>query len=143
MATAADSRNDVIATSVVLISLLIGKAADIQIDGYMGCLVALFILWSGIQLVRETSSPLLGEAPDEDLVNNIVEIAKKEPGVLGIHDLMVHNYGPGKIFASMHVEVDSDGDIMKSHDMTDNLERIIKESLNIEFVIHIRSFLSS
>ncbi|MFQ8602821.1 MAG: cation diffusion facilitator family transporter [Anaerovoracaceae bacterium] len=136
MATAADSRNDVIATSVVLISLLIGKAADIQIDGYMGCLVALFILWSGIQLVRETSSPLLGEAPDEDLVNNIVEIAKKEPGVLGIHDLMVHNYGPGKIFASMHVEVDSDGDIMKSHDMTDNLERIIKESLNIEFVIH-------
>ena len=68
MATAADSRNDVIATSVVLISLLIGKAADIQIDGYMGCLVALFILWSGIQLVRETSSPLLGEAPDEDLV---------------------------------------------------------------------------
>lgn len=136
MATAADSRNDVIATSVVLVSLIIGKAADIQVDGYMGCLVALFILWSGIKLVRETSSPLLGEAPDEELVNSIVEIAKKEPGVLGIHDLMVHNYGPGKIFASMHIEVDSDGDLMKSHDMTDNLERLIKESLNIEFVIH-------
>lgn len=136
MATAADSRNDVISTSVVLISVLICKFTGLQIDGYMGCVVALFIIWSGIQLVRETSSPLLGEAPDEELVKNIVDIVKKEPGVLGIHDLMVHNYGPGKIFASMHVEVNADGDIMESHDMVDNLENLVKESLHIEFVIH-------
>lgn len=136
MATGADSRNDVIATSVVLISVLVGKFTGLQIDGYMGCLVALFIIWSGIQLVRETSSPLLGEAPDDELVDSIIETVKKEPGILGIHDLMVHNYGPGKIFASIHIEVDADGDLMKSHDMIDNIERLVKKSLNIEFVAH-------
>lgn len=136
MATAADSRNDVISTSVVLISVIVGKFTGIQIDGYMGCLVALFIIWSGIQLVRETTSPLLGEAPDHELVNSITEIVKKEPGVLGIHDLMVHNYGPGKIFASMHIEVDADGDLMESHDMIDNIEKTVKEALRVEFVVH-------
>ena len=136
MATAADSRNDVISTSAVLISVIVGKFTGIQIDGYMGCLVALFIIWSGIQLVRETTSPLLGEAPDQELVDSIAEIVKKEPGVLGIHDLMVHNYGPGKIFASMHIEVDADGDLMESHDMIDNLEKRIKDELHVEFVVH-------
>jgi cation diffusion facilitator family transporter len=136
MATAADSRNDVISTSVVLISVLIGKFTGLVIDGYMGCLVALFIIWSGIQLVRETSSPLLGEAPDDELVASIVEIASKEPISMGMHDLIVHNYGPGKVFASMHVEVDAKGDIMEAHDAIDNLERKIKEELHIEFVIH-------
>ena len=136
MATAADSRNDVISTSAVLISVIVGKFTGIQIDGYMGCLVALFIIWSGIQLVRETTSPLLGEAPDQELVDSIAEIVKKEPGVLGIHDLMVHNYGPGKIFASMHIEVDADGDLMESHDMIDNIEKRIKDELHVEFVVH-------
>ena len=136
MATAADSRNDVISTSAVLISVIVGKFTGIQIDGYMGCLVALFIIWSGIQLVRETTSPLLGEAPDQELVDSIAEIVKKEPGVLGIHDLMVHNYGPGKIFASMHIEVDADVDLMESHDMIDNIEKRIKDELHVEFVVH-------
>ena len=136
MATAADSRNDVISTSAVLISVIVGKFTGIQIDGYMGCLVALFIIWSGIQLVRETTSPLLGEAPDQELVDSIAEIVKKEPGVLGIHDLMVHNYGPGKIFASMHIEVDADGDLMESHDMIDKIEKRIKDELHVEFVVH-------
>ena len=136
MATAADSRNDVISTSAVLISVIVGKFTGIQIDGYMGCLVALFIIWSGIQLVRETTSPLLGEAPDQELVDSIAEIVKKEPGVLGIHDLMVHNYGPGKIFASMHIEVDADGDLMESRDMIDNIEKRIKDELHVEFVVH-------
>ena len=136
MATAADGRNDVISTSAVLISVIVGKFTGIQIDGYMGCLVALFIIWSGIQLVRETTSPLLGEAPDQELVDSIAEIVKKEPGVLGIHDLMVHNYGPGKIFASMHIEVDADGDLMESHDMIDNIEKRIKDELHVEFVVH-------
>lgn len=136
MATGADSRNDVIATSAVLVSVLAGKFTGLHIDGYMGCLVALFIIWSGIQLVRETSSPLLGEAPDSHMVSSITETVLREPGVLGIHDLMVHNYGPGKIFASIHIEVDADGDLMKSHDMIDNIERLVKESLHIEFVAH-------
>lgn len=136
MATAADSRNDVISTSVVLISVLIGKFTGYYIDGYMGCLVALFIIWSGIQLVRETSSPLLGEAPDQETVNAILEIVCRDPDVLGVHDLMVHNYGPGKIFASIHIEIDADGDIMKSHDMIDNIERLVKKELHIEFVAH-------
>ncbi len=136
MATAADSRNDVISTSAVLVSVLIGKFTGLQIDGYMGCLVALFIIWSGIQLVRETSSPLLGEAPDQELVTSILEIVNKAPGVLGIHDLMVHNYGPGKVFASAHIEVDADGDLMNSHDMIDNIERIVSETLKIHFVVH-------
>ena len=136
MATAADSRNDVISTSVVLISVLVSHLTGFQIDGYMGCLVALFILWSGIQLVRETSSPLLGEAPDQEIVDQILEIVRREPDVLGVHDLMVHNYGPGKIFASIHVEVDAEGDLMKSHDMIDNIEKLVKEELHIQFVIH-------
>ncbi|NLD19426.1 MAG: cation transporter [Clostridiales bacterium] len=135
-ATATDSRNDCISTAAVLLSLLIGKATGINIDGYMGCLVALFIIWSGIMLVKETTSPLLGEAPDEDLVNDINQIVRKSSGVLGVHDLIVHNYGPGKVFASIHIEVDADGDLMKSHDMIDNIEHIVKESLHIEFVAH-------
>lgn len=136
MATAADSRNDVIATAAVLVSILVSHFTGLQIDGYMGCLVALFIIWSGIQLVRETISPLLGEAPDQEMVCAIKEIMQREPGILGVHDLMVHNYGPGKIFASIHIEVDADGDLMKSHDMIDNIERIVKETLHIQFVAH-------
>ncbi|MEG0661701.1 MAG: cation diffusion facilitator family transporter [Anaerovoracaceae bacterium] len=135
-ATATDSRNDVIATSVVLVGVLITKFTGIVLDGYLGCLVALFILWSGIQLIRETSSPLLGEAPDEELVRKIVTLVQKEEAVLGIHDLVVHNYGPGKIFASMHIEVDADGDLMESHDMIDNIEREVGRQLNIHFVVH-------
>ena len=127
---------DPVEFSAVLASVLIGKFTGLQTDGWMGCLVALFIVWSGIQLVKETSSPLLGEAPDESLVRAITETVKREPGVLGMHDLMVHNYGPGKIFASIHIEVDADGDLMKSHDMIDNIERLVKESLHIEFVVH-------
>lgn len=135
-ATGADSRNDVISTSAVLLSVLIGKATGLQIDGYMGCLVALFIIWSGILLIRETSSPLLGEAPDEDLVRSIAETVLSCEGVIGIHDLVVHNYGPGKIFASIHIEVDARGDLLESHDLIDNIERLIKKELKIEFTAH-------
>lgn len=136
MATGADSRNDVIATSAVLLSVLIGKFSGLQLDGYMGCLVALFIIWSGILLIRETSSPLLGEAPDEELVRSIEETVLSQKGVMGIHDLVVHNYGPGKIFASIHIEVDAKGDLLESHDLIDNIERLIKRNLKIEFTAH-------
>lgn len=136
IATATDSRNDVIATSIVLISVIITKVTGLQLDGYLGCLVALFIIWSGYCLIRETSSPLLGEAPDSELVMSITNIVNSYDGVLGMHDLVVHNYGPGKVFASLHVEVDAAKDVMESHDMVDNIEREISSKLHIHFVIH-------
>lgn len=136
-ATGTDSRNDVIATTVVLISIIVGKLTGLQIDGYMGCLVALFIIWSGIGLVKETMSPLLGEAPDPELVNAISEMALSYDGVLGIHDLVVHNYGPGRIFASIHIEVDAEADMMESHDMIDNIEREMARKLHIEITGHL------
>ncbi len=131
-----DSRNDVIATSAVLISLFVGKITGFQLDGYMGCLVAIFILYSGIQLIRETSSPLLGKAPDPELVKELEERICSTSGVLGIHDLVVHDYGPGRIFASVHVEVDAYGDLIESHDMIDNIERTISKELSLHLVIH-------
>lgn len=136
IATGTDSRNDVISTSAVLVSVLIGYFADLQLDGYMGCLVAAFIMWSGISLVRETISPLLGEAPDPQLVDDIERLVTGFDGVLGIHDLVVHNYGPGKIFASVHIEVDAKGDIMESHDMIDVIEYTARKELSIELVGH-------
>ena len=136
-ATGTDSRNDVIATTVVLISIIVGKLTVLQIDGYMGCLVALFIIWSGIGLVKETMSPLLGEAPDPELVNAISDMALSYDGVLGIHDLVVHNYGPGRIFASIHIEVDAEADMMESHDMIDNIEREMAKKLHIEITGHL------
>lgn len=135
-AAGADSRNDVISTTAVLVSALAAKFFDLQLDGIMGCLVALFIMWSGIQLVRETSSPLLGEAPDPELVDTIMEGINKHDGVIGIHDLMVHNYGPGRVFASVHIEIDADSDIMESHDMIDNIERELSRDLKIHLVVH-------
>ncbi|MDI9472090.1 MAG: cation diffusion facilitator family transporter [Bacillota bacterium] len=131
-----DSRNDVITTTVILIGVIITKFTDLILDGILGTVVALFIIWSGIQLVRETASPLLGEAPDEELIQSIVDIIRDHEGVLGIHDLVVHNYGPGKIFASIHIEVDADGDLMESHDMVDNIEKEVSAALHIHFVTH-------
>lgn len=136
IATGTDSRNDVISTTVVLAGVLIGHFANVQIDGYLGLLVALFILWSGISLVKETISPLLGEAPDPELVDQIAQIAKSHEGILDIHDLVVHNYGPGKIFASIHLEVDASVDVMVSHDLIDNIEHDIANELNINITAH-------
>lgn len=136
-AVGVDSRNDIMATSMVLVSMLIYRYAGYNIDGYLGAVVALIVIISGIQLVKETSSPLLGEAPPEELIKEISDFCLNHEGVLGIHDLVVHNYGPDKIFASIHVEIDAEGDLMESHEMIDDLETEIKEKLNIEFVAHI------
>lgn len=135
-ATGMDSRNDVIATSAVLLSIILGRLTGFQSDGYMGCLVALFIMYSGIQLIKETASPLLGKAPDPELVREIEDRICSTRGVLGIHDLVVHDYGPGRIFASVHVEVDAYGDLIQSHDMIDNIERTIRDDLKIHLVVH-------
>jgi cation diffusion facilitator family transporter len=131
-----DSRNDVITTSAVLLSILIGKLIGIQLDGIMGGLVALFILYSGYQLIRETSTPLLGGAPDPEMVKKIQDLILGFDGIIGIHDLVVHNYGPGRIFASVHIEVDAHGDLIASHDLIDNIERIISHKLGIQIVAH-------
>ncbi|WP_206460192.1 cation diffusion facilitator family transporter [Anaerovorax sp. IOR16] len=135
-ATGTDSRNDVISTSVVLAGILIGKITGLQLDGYLGILVALFIVYSGFQLVKETADPLLGQAPDPELVTAISEQILSHSEVLGIHDLVVHNYGPSRIFASVHVEVDAHGNLMESHDVIDNIERTLSEKLHIHLVVH-------
>lgn len=136
IATGTDSRNDVISTIVVLAGVLIGHFFNVQIDGILGLAVAAFIFWSGITLIKETISPLLGEAPDNEIVQQIHEMALKYDGVLGIHDLVVHNYGPGKVFASIHIEVDAAVDVMESHDMVDLIEKDIASSLNIVITAH-------
>lgn len=136
LAVSKDSRNDILSTSVVLIGLVAGAVTGIQLDGILGALVAGFIIFSGIQLIRETVSPLLGEAPDPELVKEIEKLIMSYDGVLGIHDLVVHEYGPGKVFASVHVEVDSKTDVMVSHDLIDRIEREVNRQLGIHFVIH-------
>lgn len=135
-ASAVDSLSDVITTSAVLVSTVMAWQTGLMLDGYMGLAVALFIIYSGIKLVKETLNPILGEAPDEELVQKIEESIKSYEGVLGLHDLMVHNYGPGKCFASVHVEVDAKEDNLKSHDLIDNIEREISEGFGIQLVIH-------
>lgn len=135
-ATATDSRNDVFSTSSVLVSLFIGKLFGIQIDGWIGGLVALFIIYSGILLVRETSSPLLGTQIDPEFVDEIESRILSYSGVKGLHDLVVHNYGPGRTFASVHIEVDAHEDLIASHDMIDNIERAISKEFSIELVAH-------
>lgn len=136
-ATATDSLNDVIATAAVLVSLLVSKFTGWNLDGYMGVIVAVFIMISGIRLIGETVNPLLGMAPDGELVQQISDKISSYDGVLGLHDLAVHNYGPGRCFASVHVEVPANQDILISHDIIDNIERDFAKELGIHLVIHL------
>lgn len=136
MATAADCRNDVIATGAVLISAVAEKFTGWRIDGFMGLAVALFILYSGIGLAKDTISPLLGEAAAPELQAQILDKIRSEQRVLGYHDLMVHDYGPGRRFASVHVEMDRNEDPLLCHELIDNLERECWDSHGIQLVIH-------
>ena len=136
MATAADSRNDVLATAAVLASGLVEKYTGWHIDGYMGLAVAIFILYSGIGLARDTISPLLGETAGPELREQILDKIRSEQRVLGYHDLMVHDYGPGRRFASVHVEMDRNEDPLLCHELIDNLERECLQSHGIHLVIH-------
>ena len=135
-ATAADSRNDVISTAAVLVAGLLSMFFGWQIDGFVGLAVAAFILYSGIGIARETIDPLLGEAPDPGLVQMINDRILSYEKVLGIHDLMVHDYGPGRRFASVHVEMDSKEDPLTCHDIIDNIERDFLELYHIRLVVH-------
>lgn len=141
-ATAADSRNDSISTLAVLIAALISHFCAVELDGYMGAAVALFILYSGVNLVRDAMSPLLGKAPDEETVEAIRKKIMSYDGVLGTHDLMVHDYGPGRVFASVHVEMAAERDVLESHDIIDNMERDFLHS-GLNLIVHFDPIVTS
>lgn len=136
VATAQDSVNDSIATFAVLVSIVISSIFKINIDPYMGVLVAVFILYSGIKTIKETLDPLLGMPPEKETIDAITTMVLANENFVGIHDLIVHNYGPGRSFASLHVEVPSDADIVACHEDVDACEKEIHNSLGIETVIH-------
>ena len=136
MATAADSRNDCITTFAVLVAAVVEKLIHIPVDGWIGLAVALFILYSGLNLAKDTISPLLGENADPELREKIVDYIVSQPKVLGYHDLMVHDYGPGQRFASLHVEMDCREDPLDCHELIDDMERECLRSHNVHLVIH-------
>ena len=136
LATAQDSKNDVIATAAVLASAIITRVTGIELDGWMGLAVGLYIGRSGIQLIKDTVDPLLGSAPDPRLVEHIRSKIMSYPGVLGTHDLMVHDYGPGRQFASAHVEMAAESDPIASHDTLDNIEQSFKDEDGMIVTLH-------
>ncbi len=135
-ATAADSRNDCIATTAVLAAAVAEQFTGWQIDGFVGLAVALFILYSGVMMGKETVSPLLGEAASPELQQCIVDYIRSQPKVLGYHDLMVHDYGPGQRFATLHVEMSNREDPLLCHELIDDMERECLASHNVHLVIH-------
>ena len=135
-ATALDSISDVCGTTAVLVSTLLSPVLHFNLDGYMGIVVSGIILYGAYGLLRDMINSLIGEAPDPKLVHNIVDMIMAQSVILGVHDMMLHNYGPNKIFASAHVEVDSSKDIFETHDHIDNIEREVKENMNIDLVLH-------
>ncbi|WP_050606516.1 cation diffusion facilitator family transporter [Clostridium niameyense] len=135
-ASSLDALSDVITSSSVAISLLLSKCISFPLDGYFGILVSIFIIYSGISLIKETLDPLLGEAPDKELVDSIIDGIMKYDLIFGVHDLIVHNYGPGRCMASIHAEVPSNESIIKIHEIIDKAEKELSEKLNIILVIH-------
>ncbi len=136
IATAADSRNDCITTAAVLAAAIISHFANVQLDGIMGTLVAAFILYSGARLVRDAMNPLLGNAPDPELVESIREKILTYPGVLGAHDLIVHDYGHGRKFATVHVEMAAEENVIESHNVIDSIERDFLHDMGLNMLVH-------
>lgn len=137
LANAKDSFNDVVSTGAVLLTTVIAIFTDVNLDAWAGCAVALFIFWSGFGIMKETLNNLLGTMPSKEIVDAIVDKLYSYDGVLGIHDLVVHSYGPDKYFATVHVEVPCDVNILTSHDMIDNIERDFLKDPGINLVIHL------
>ena len=135
-ATAVDSLSDTLSTFAVLVSTLIFRFSGVDIDAWVGLAVALFIFWAGIRILRETQNSLLGEAPVKEVTDAIAGIVSGYPAILGIHDMMIHSYGPGHTFASFHAEVDGAADVFESHDVIDEVERRICEELSIVCTVH-------
>ncbi len=136
LATGTDSRNDVLCTGVVLVSSIVGWRTGLALDGYVGMAVALFVIWSGFSVIRDTVSPLLGQAPDPELVEEIAQTVLAHDGVVGIHDMIVHDYGPGRMMVSLHAEVPEEQSIRISHDIIDNIEVELMEKFNLISCIH-------
>lgn len=136
LATATDSLSDSLATAVVLASTLVAHFTGLKIDGYCGVLVGLFICYAGIGAAKDTISPLLGQAPDPEFVKQVNDIVMSYDGVIGIHDMIVHNYGPGRVIISLHAEVPADGNILNIHDMIDMIEHKLHDTLHCSAVIH-------
>ena len=135
-ATATDSLSDVCATTAVLLAAVAGEITGLKIDGWCGVLVGIFIFYAGIQAAKETLDPLLGQAPEETLVRQIEEIVLAQEEICGIHDLLVHDYGPGRLMISLHAEVPAEGNILELHDVIDNTEVELRRKLNCDAVIH-------
>ncbi len=137
MAVVKDSIGDIAATAATLIALIVSKYTDLPIDGYLGVFVSLFVFWAGFSILREATGTLLGKPPTKEFVREFQEKLLSYDGVMGIHDLMLHDYGPGRLFGSVHVEVASDVDINISHDIIDNIEKEIYEEMGVLLVIHL------
>lgn len=135
-ATATDSLSDTVATTVVLFATILAHYTGLCIDGYCGVLVGLFIFYAGISSAKDTLNPLLGQPPEEEFVNRIYEIVTAPKEILGVHDLVVHDYGPGRQMISLHAEVSADSDILEIHDTIDRVESELKQELYCEAVIH-------
>ena len=135
-ATAADSLSDAVATAAVLAGTLVNRFAHVNIDGWVGLAVEVFILRSGWGAAKDTINPLLGESPDPELVKQLRELVLSHPQVVGMHDLIIHDYGPGRRLCSFHAEVPQDADILDAHDAIDHIEREIKEKFGIETTVH-------
>lgn len=135
-ATSTDSLNDCISTGAVLLSTIIAMLFDVNLDAWCGLAVGIFILYSGIKSVIETSGDLMGKAPEPELVERIQSIVMSGEGVLGVHDMIVHDYGPGRLIISLHAEVPASGNIIAMHDMIDNIERELRDEFNCMATIH-------
>ncbi|MFR4351675.1 MAG: cation diffusion facilitator family transporter [Roseburia sp.] len=142
-ATAVDSLSDMCATTVVLAATLVGHYTEFQIDGWCGALVGIFILYAGIRAAKETLNPLLGEAPEETFVAQVHQIVMAHEEICGIHDLIVHDYGPGRQIISLHAEVAADGDITAIHDVIDNAENELRAKLGCDATIHMDPIVTS
>ena len=136
LATAADSLSDSVATTAVLIATLVGRFSGLMIDGWCGILVAAFILWSGFNAAKDTINPLLGTPPTHEFVDQIKHLVMAHPAIIGIHDLIVHDYGPGRVMISLHAEVSASANVLELHDEIDNVESELREKLGCEAVIH-------
>ena len=136
LATAADSLSDSVATTAVLIATLVGRFSGLMIDGWCGILVAAFIIWSGFNAAKDTINPLLGTPPTHEFVDQIKHLVMAHPAIIGIHDLIVHDYGPGRVMISLHAEVSASENVLELHDEIDNVESELREKLGCEAVIH-------
>ncbi|MBQ2479104.1 MAG: cation transporter [Erysipelotrichales bacterium] len=136
LAVAKDSRNDIIATSGIVLTLILERVVKIRPDGVISLLIALFILYSGIRSLKETLDPLIGESPSEEFVGKVREIVSGEKEILGMHDLSVHDYGPGNVMISLHAEVDASKNFAEVHELIDRIEKELKEKLGAEATIH-------